>query len=129
MRLDKWLWAARFYKTRSLATQAVNGGHVDLNGARVKPSHEVRLGDLLVIRLGQFEYTVRVLTVSDRRGPGTVARTLYGETEESIAKRERQLEERRLLRQAAGPPAHRPDKRERRKIRQFLEKDFGWEGE
>ncbi len=124
VRIDKWLWAARFYKTRSLASQAVNGGHVALGGARVKPSREVRSGDQLVIRLDQLEYTVLVLAVSDKRGPATVARTLYAETEASVAKRERQQEERKALRQLAGQPDHRPDKHERRKIRQFLKKDY-----
>jgi ribosome-associated heat shock protein Hsp15 len=124
VRIDKWLWAARFYKTRSLASQAVNGGHVALGGNRVKPSREVRSGDQLVIRLNQLEYTVLVLAVSDKRGPATVARTLYAETEDSVAKRERQQEERKALRQLAGQPDHRPDKHERRKIRQFLKKDY-----
>ena len=124
VRIDKWLWAARFYKTRSLASQAVNGGHVALGGARVKPSREVRSGDQRVIRLDQLEYTVLVLAVSDKRGPATVARTLYAETEASVAKRERQQEERKALRQLAGQPDHRPDKHERRKIRQFLKKDY-----
>ena len=124
VRIDKWLWAARFYKTRSLASQAVNGGHVALGGNRVKPSREVRSGDQLVIRLDQLEYTVLVLAVSDKRGPAMVARTLYAETEASVAKRERQQEERKTLRQLAGQPDHRPDKHERRKIRQFLKKDY-----
>ena len=124
VRIDKWLWAARFYKTRSLASQAVNGGHVALGGNRVKPSREVRSGDQLVIRLGQLEYTVLVLAVSDKRGPAAVARSLYSETEDSVATRERQQEERKLLRQLTCQPDHRPDKHERRKIRQFLKKDY-----
>ena len=76
VRIDKWLWAARFFKTRSLASQAVSGGHVDVNGSRVKPARAVQAGDLLAIRRDQVEWTVQVLAVSDRRGPATVARTL-----------------------------------------------------
>lgn len=129
VRIDKWLWAARFYKTRSLASEAVAGGHVVVNGSRIKPSREVRVGDVVAIRLQQVDYTIQILAVSDRRGPATTARTLYAETEESMAQRERQQEERRLLRQLTEQPPHRPDKRERRKIRQFIKKDQGWEGE
>lgn len=123
VRIDKWLWAARWYKTRSLASQAVTGGHVSVNGIRVKPSREVRVGDQLVLRLNQLEYTVLILALSDKRGPAPAARTLYAETEASMAKREQQQEERKVLRQLAGQPDHRPDKRERRKIRQFLKKE------
>lgn len=123
VRVDKWLWAARFFKTRSLASRAVSGGHVTVNGNRVKPAREVQVGDMLVIRRDFLEYTVEVLGLSERRGPAPVARTLYAETGESLARREQLLEERRLLRLQGQPPERRPDKRDRRKIRQFLKKE------
>ena len=123
VRIDKWLWAARFFKTRSLASQAVSGGHVEVHGSRVKPSRTVQAGDLLAIRRDQVEWTVEVLALSDKRGPATLARTLYAETEVSLARRERQQEERRALGQQGGFPERRPDKHERRKIRQFLKKE------
>src|SRR3982751_5046688 len=87
VRIDKWLWAARFYKTRSLATEAVVGGHVQLNGARVKPAKDVRAGDKLELRIGAQQWSLVVTAVSDKRGPATVARTLYEETPESAAAR------------------------------------------
>lgn len=123
VRIDKWLWAARFYKTRSLASKSVSGGHVHLGGSRVKPARTVQIGDQLIIRKGPMEFTVIVCGLSDRRGPAAVARTLYEETEESISKREREREERRLIRAPASRPEGKPDKRERRKIRQFLKKE------
>ncbi len=117
VRIDKWLWAARFFKTRSLASQAVSGGHVDVNGSRVKPARAVQAGDLLAIRRDQIQWTVQVLAVSDRRGPATVARTLYAETEASIAKRERQQEERRAWgSRAASPSAGRTSTNDGRSV-------------
>jgi len=123
VRIDKWLWAARFFKTRSLASRAVSGGHIDLNGSRIKPSRGVRVGDQLVIRRGVVEMVVIVQDLSSRRGPAVRARTLYEETEESIVRREKIRAERRLIQAPAGSPNRRPDKRERRKIRKFLRKD------
>ncbi len=123
VRIDKWLWAARFFKTRSLASKAVSGGHVHLNGGRIKPSRPVQEGDRLQIRRGEEEFTVDVLGLSSRRGSATVARTLYQETEESVIRRESAREQRRLLHVAAIRPEGRPDKRDRRKIRKFLRKD------
>jgi len=123
VRIDKWLWAARFFKTRSLAAQAVNGGHVAVNGNKVKPARLVQTGDMLAIRQGFVEYTVRVLVVSERRGPAVVARTLYEETEASQAKREQVLAERKAMNLQGSQPDRRPDKHERRKIRQFLKKE------
>ncbi len=123
IRVDKWLWAARFYKTRSLAAKAVSGGHVHLNGSRVKPARPVQTGDSLVVRRGEQEFTVVVLAISGKRGPATVARTLYEETQDSITAREAAREERRLVRSPALRPQGRPDKRDRRKIRKFLRKD------
>jgi ribosome-associated heat shock protein Hsp15 len=114
MRIDKWLWAARFYKTRSLASDAVDGGHVEHNGDRAKPSKQVREGDELRIRLNQTTHVVIVRGLSERRGPASEARLLYDETEASRLERERLAEQRRL----APPPAYedggRPTKRDRR---------------
>jgi ribosome-associated heat shock protein Hsp15 len=123
VRVDKWLWAARFFKTRSLASKAVSGGHVQLNGTRIKPSRSVDVGDRLRIKRGEEEFTVDILALSARRGPAKVARTLYEETEDSMARREAAREQRRLVRAPAARPEGRPDKRERRKIRQFLRKE------
>jgi len=123
VRVDKWLWAARFFKTRSLASKAVNGGHVHLNGARIKPSRSVQVGDRLQIKRGVEEFTVDILALSSRRGPAAVARTLYEETEDSQGRRETAREQRRLVKAPASRPEGRPDKRDRRKIREFLRKD------
>jgi ribosome-associated heat shock protein Hsp15 len=122
IRIDKWLWASRFFKTRSLASQAVGGGHVQVNGSRVKPSRVVQIGDILQIRRGQEEFVVAVQGLSERRGPAVQAQALYQETEESRQGREaaRQL---RIEGGAALPPARRPDKRDRRKIRKLLRKE------
>lgn len=123
IRIDKWLWAARFFKTRSLAAKAVSGGHVHLNGSRVKAARPVQPDDVVVIRRGEVEFTVVVLELSGKRGPATVARTLYEETEGSISARETAREDRRLIRSSSARPQGRPDKRDRRKIRKFLRKD------
>ncbi len=123
VRIDKWLWAARFFKTRSLAARAVTGGHVHINGARVKAARPVQPGDRVHIRRGEEEFTVTVQALSGKRGPAKVAVTLYEETEESIAAREIAREERRLIRARAAHPDRRPDKRQRRQIRKFLRKD------
>ena len=105
VRLDKWLWAARFFKTRSLATEAVSGGKVHVNDARVKPARAVQIGDTLDIRRGPYTATVVVKALSERRGPASQAVTLYEETQDSIDKRE-QL-------------ASRPNKKQRRHIIRF----------
>ncbi|PIE56590.1 MAG: RNA-binding protein [Desulfobulbus propionicus] len=123
VRLDKWLWAARFFKTRSLASKAVGGGHVHVNGQRVKPSRTIHVGDRLLITRGHEEFSVTVLGLSDRRGPAAVARTLYEESEDSLHRRLQRREERRLFMAATAGPERRPDKRDRRKIRQFKRKD------
>ncbi len=116
VRLDKWLWAARFFKTRRLATEAIAGGHVHLDGQRVKPSRPVRVGDRLEIRKGEVRFEIDVLALSERRGPASKAAKLYRETPESLARREREREARRLVAQAPAP-ARRPDKRARRRLR------------
>ena len=122
VRIDKWLWAARFFKTRSLATKAASGGKVFVNGQRSKPSKPVMIGDKLTIHKGPVEWIVVVLGLSGRRGPATVARTLYEETGESIQKREEQRQERSLFYAGQTMPAKRPGKRDRRKIREFIRK-------
>ncbi len=121
-RIDRWLWAARFFKTRSLAARAVRGGHVHVGGDRVKPARQVQCGDVLRIRRGEEEFTVTILALAERRGPAKVARTLYEESAESIAKRQDLRAERRMIRAAAVAPKRRPDKRDRRKIREFVRK-------
>jgi ribosome-associated heat shock protein Hsp15 len=117
VRIDKWLWAARFYKSRSLATEAVNGGRAQLNGARVKPSREVGPGDELEVTIGQTRRVVIVRGVSERRGPAKAAALLYEETPQSVAARELAAEQRRL--QPPPPGADlgmRPTKRDRRRL-------------
>jgi ribosome-associated heat shock protein Hsp15 len=122
IRLDKWLWAARFFRTRSAAAKAVNGGQVQVNGARVKPARTVNPGETVRIRRGMVEFTIRVLALSDRRKGAPEARLLYEETAESIARRERQGEERRLLATEPLPSHGRPNKKDRRLIRRFIRK-------
>ena len=119
VRLDKWLWAARFFKHRSLATEAVDGGKIQLNGIRVKPAKDVKIGDRVDIQIADSRYTVIVRGIAEKRGSATIAQGLYEETPESIAAREAGHEERRL---AATPGADlhgRPTKRERRQIGRF----------
>jgi ribosome-associated heat shock protein Hsp15 len=116
VRIDKWLWAARFYKTRALATEAVLGGRVHLNDARVKPAKGVRVGDTVVLRIGIVEWTVVVRALSDKRGPATVAQTLYEETPESAASRERRAVEHKLARPPGSDLGARPTKQDRRRI-------------
>jgi len=123
VRIDKWLWAARFFKTRGLASQAVSGGKVHVNGGRVKPARQVAVGDSLRIQLGEVAFVVEVLALSDKRGPAVQAQTLYAETEASRAVREANREERRLLAAQRSGPEHRPSKRDRRLIRSFTRKD------
>ncbi len=117
VRIDKWLWAARFFKTRSLAQQAVKGGHVEINGHGCKPARGIVAGDRLRITRGEVVFEILVDAVSERRGPATEAQQLYTETEESAQRRARRAEERRLGQQAG--PSRRPDKRQRRRIRSF----------
>ena len=119
LRIDKWLWAARFYKTRSLASEAIKGGKIHHQGCRAKPSKELQVGDELVVKQGYVEKTVIVQALSDKRGPASQAAMLYQETTESIQKREN------FKTAVQSQPAYRtagtgrPTKRERRKIIQF----------
>jgi ribosome-associated heat shock protein Hsp15 len=120
VRIDKWLWAARFFKTRSLAAQAVEGGRVQLNGARVKPAKDVRPGDEIVVHIGELEWVIEVRAVSARRGPATEAQKLYAEREPSRQRRFEAIAARKL---AVAPVRHekgRPTKRDRRQLRRLL---------
>lgn len=121
VRLDKWLWAARFFRTRSLAKQAIEGGKVYYDGARVKVSKEVQPGAILRIRQGFDEKTVRVMELDDDRKSASIAQRLYEELPESIEKREQNAAERRLMRSSMSSPPSRPSKRDRRLIHRFKE--------
>lgn len=114
MRLDKWLWAARFFKTRSLAASEVDGGHVELNGERAKPAKQIKVGDELRIRINQSTHVVHVRGLSERRGPAKEAQLLYEETAASRQERERLAEQRRLAPTPAYEEGGRPTKRDRR---------------
>ena len=116
MRVDKWLWAARFFKTRSAATDAVDGGHVEVNGDRAKPAKDIKVGDELRIRQHQTTYVVHVRAFAERRGPASEAQTLYEETPESRAERERVAEQRRLAPPMAYEEGGRPTKKDRRNL-------------
>ena len=120
VRLDKWLWAARFYKTRALAVDEITKGRVEVNGASVKPSRDVKVGDTLKLRQGQIEREVKVLGISHLRGPAPQAQALYAETPESVAAREKAAEQRRLAPEPAQAITDnrqgRPTKVDRRKL-------------
>lgn len=117
-RLDRWLWAARFFKTRGLAQEAIAGGHVHLNGQRTKAARPVRPGDRLEITRGEERFEIRIVALAERRGPAAVARGLYEESEASIAARAAVQQTRRDL-AGTRPPAARPDKRDRRRLISF----------
>jgi ribosome-associated heat shock protein Hsp15 len=123
MRLDKWLWAARFFKTRSLAQQAIAAGRVKLNEARVKSSHELKVGDGVTIRVGDYEWQIIVRHLSDKRGPAEQARKLYEESEASRAERARRQDLRRWGAEPAAALKGRPTKRDRRLIEDFTSPD------
>ena len=116
VRIDKWLWAARFFKTRSLATDAIDHGKVRLGGERVKPARPLRIGDELLIDNGADTWEVVVLGLSDQRAAAPVARTLYGETTDSIARREQDSEHKKLFREPGAAIKGRPTKRDRRSL-------------
>ena len=117
VRLDRWLWAARFFKTRPLAQQAISGGKIRLNGAPVKPGHRVRPGDNLTIRRGALKQEIEIVGCSDRRGPATTAAKLYVESIESVAARQQQLSQQ--LHHPGQNRKGRPEKRERRALEQL----------
>ena len=118
-RLDKWLWASRFYKTRHLAAEAINGGHVHHNGRRVKPSRVIQIADKLTIHKTPFTFEITVEGLSVRRGPAKEAQLLYAENEESIKKRETLAAQRKLDAAQFPHAERRPDKRDRRRIIRF----------
>lgn len=119
VRLDRWLWAARFFKTRRLAVEAVQGGKVDVDGGRAKPGRSIKPGDRLTITKGEQRFEVVVKDVAEQRGPAKVAETLYEETADSREQRERAAEQRRISAAAMPRPDQRPDKRDRRRLSSF----------
>lgn len=121
VRIDKWLWAARFFKTRTLATEMVGAGHIQCNGNRIKPSQKVQTGDMLHIQRGQETFIIQVMQLAEKRGSATVAQTLYQETEASIHVREDQQRLRKL--HAPPAPPKRPDKKSRRQIIRFQRRE------
>ena len=121
LRLDKWLWAARFYKTRSLAKAAIEGGKVHLGGQRVKVSREISVGDTLQIRQGWDEKVIQVIALSDQRRGAPEAQALYAETAESVEKREAEAAARKAAGGMIDRPAQRPTKKQRRQIHRFKE--------
>jgi len=127
VRIDKWLWAARFFKTRSAASEAVLGGHVHVGGVRVKPARAVRAGDTVEVCRGGLRWTVLVRGVAERRGPASVAAALYEETPESAATRERQAAGRRLARPLGADLEGRPTKQARRRL-EALRRGERWRG-
>ena len=123
LRVDKWLWAARFYKTRSIAKAAIEGGKVHLDGQRVKVSREITIGERLAIKQGWEEKEVIVKSLSDQRGPAPVAQMLYEETPESAQRREREAQARKAAGGAMARPAQKPGKHERKALEK-LRKQF-----
>src|SRR5438309_4293111 len=119
VRMDKWLWAARFFKTRALAARACELGRIQLVGQPAKPAREVRVGDMLRVTNDGGDFDVEVLLLSNVRGPASVAQTLYRETESSKEQRARVAAERKAMKQFEVLPAGRPSKRDRRRIIQF----------
>lgn len=119
VRLDKWLWAARFYKTRSLAREMIDGGKVHYNGQRAKPSKIVEVGAMLTLRQGSEQKTIQILAISSQRRTAAEAQFLYRETLDSIAKRDKMAEVRKLNALTMPHPNRRPDKKERRNLLKF----------
>ena len=119
IRIDKWLWTARFFKTRSLATEAVNGGKVHLNGQRVKAGRVVKVGDDMSIQKDSTFYEIKILGINKTRRPAKEAQQLYEETELSIARREQELQIKKLAAATRPVPQRRPDKRQREQLRNF----------
>ena len=126
VRIDRWLWAARFFKTRSLAKAAVEGGKVHLDGQRVKPAKEVHVGSRVDVRRGDVQQTIVVDALSEHRGPAKIAQTLYTETAQSVEERERRASTRRMERAGLKVPAIKPSKRDRRALKKLKSKDEEW---
>jgi ribosome-associated heat shock protein Hsp15 len=124
LRADVWLWAARFFKTRSLAKQAIDGGKIDVNGAGCKPAKSLHVGDVLKIGRGEERLEVEVLALADKRGPASVAQALYRESEASRLAREAWREQRRLV--GVQAPRQRPDKHARRQLRRLKDDPGGF---
>ena len=124
LRIDKWVWAARFFKTRSIAKTAIEGGKVHIDGQRVKVSREIGVGDIIAIKQGWDEKEIQVAALSDRRGPAAEAQSLYAETERSIARRAKEAEARKAA-GAMARPAQRPGKHERKALER-LRKQFDY---
>lgn len=116
VRIDKWLWAARFFKTRSLAKSAIEGGKIHIGGQRIKPSKEIEPGAVVTVRTGWDELEVNVLALAEKRGSATIAATLYQETDKSLAKRETNAAQRKAIGQALIKPAAKPNSKQRRKL-------------
>ncbi|MDQ6988527.1 MAG: S4 domain-containing protein [Mariprofundaceae bacterium] len=119
VRMDKWLWAARFYKIRSLASHACKGGHISSHGIRCKASKTVQIGDEIHIQKEDERFIIIVLALADKRGSASIAQTLYEETADSIQQRLKLAEQRKFQNMASPSPSKRPDKRQRRKIQSF----------
>ena len=124
LRIDKWLWAARFFKTRSIAKTAIEGGKVHIDGQRVKVSREIGIGDIVMVKQGWDEKEIEVTALSDRRGPASEAQQLYAETERSVARRAKEAEARKAA-GAMARPAQRPGKHERKALER-LRKQFDY---
>ena len=124
LRIDKWLWAARFFKTRSIAKTAIEGGKVHIDGQRVKVSREIGVGDIVMVKQGWDEKEIEVMALSDRRGPASEAQQLYAETERSLARRAKEAEARKAA-GAMARPAQRPGKQERKALER-LRKQFDY---
>ena len=116
VRIDRWLWTARFFKTRGAATDAVLGGRVHVNGARVKPAKDVRTGDTVEVTIGDTRREVVIAALAERRGPATVAQSLYEETPDSVARREQRSADRRFARPLGADLGARPTKQDRRRL-------------
>jgi ribosome-associated heat shock protein Hsp15 len=123
VRIDRWLWAARFFKTRGLSAEAIQAGRVKVNGARAKPAKEVGAGDVVDVRIGELTWTIEVIAVAEKRGSASQAALLYSEPPESRERRERFLAERRLAPVPGGDAHGRPTKRDRRRIDSWRGRD------
>lgn len=123
VRIDKWLWAARLFKTRSMATDAVSGGKVHLNGERTKPARKVQAGDVLVVSKGVYQLTLNVVGCTDKRVSASLVEHLYEETPESQQRREQLREQMKLENAAFASPMTKPDKKQRRDIRRIRGRD------
>lgn len=123
LRIDKWLWAARFYKTRSMAAKAVDGGKVHVNQQRVKPAYRVKVGDTILLSRPSFRQEINVIVINGKRQSASEAQTMYQESEQSVIQREQMAQQRKILNQGLPRPHKKPGKHERQKIRRMIGKD------